>query len=943
MLKIKNLTLKNFLSIGNVTQSINFSDADLYLIIGENLDLGGNDNRNGVGKAQPLYCKIKTPTGWTTMGEISVGDVVSTPDGGVANVLGTFPQGKKPIYRVHFKDGRYTDACGEHLWETYSHSFRKKGENKTRILSTEQIQKHLEKARSHKNPSSGYIYAPLIVNGNENIPNLPIDPYLLGCLLGDGSLGKSGISFTTKDTEITKILSSKLPENIVMEKDSYNQYGYSFKCIIREKQRSLMTALKDLNLHGCLSDTKFIPDEYKGMSRQQIEELIAGLVDTDGHVTKTGAISISTSSERLAKDIQYLVWSIGGIARISSRIPSYTHKGIKRKGKSNYNVSIRYRNPNALSRLSRKKNLLPTNEEYQYKNLKNHITKVEYIGTEEAKCILIDHPKHLYVTDNFIVTHNTSIINGLSYALFGKPLVNIKLENLINKTNGKQMMATIEFEKNGNTYRIERGRKPVKLNFFVNDQELEVKESDETQGENRLTQKEIERVLGLSHVMFKNIIALNTFTEPFLSMKVADQREIIEQLLGITQLSQKADILKEELKLTRDGIREQEITINATKEANKRIEINIADQQRKSDIWDKSHEKTIVDTKEKIAELLQLDIDEEIERHQIIKENAEARSLLESITKDRDSLVREESRLLKAISDNEKTISTLKNKVCHTCGHDLDDEIHQDLYEKHIKALEDLRESLEECEEAIKLLNCDIKDIEINEDPVTFYESLGEAYNHKSKIESLEQQHQKELVATNPYIDNIENLKRTGLQEINYNKINELENLRGHQEFLLKLLTSKDSFIRKKIINQNLAYLNRRLESYLDKMGLPHRVSFQPDLSVEIQEHGRDLDFDNLSRGERTRLILSLSWAFRDVYESLNDKINLLFIDELIDNGLDVNGAEAALGVLKKMSRDNHRCIHLITHKDELMGRVDNVLKVVKEGGFTTFDLSGDM
>jgi DNA repair exonuclease SbcCD ATPase subunit len=109
------------------------------------------------------------------------------------------------------------------------------------------------------------------------------------------------------------------------------------------------------------------------------------------------------------------------------------------------------------------------------------------------------------------------------------------------------------------------------------------------------------------------------------------------------------------------------------------------------------------------------------------------------------------------------------------------------------------------------------------------------------------------------------------------------------------------------------------------------------DLTVEITELGRDLDFDNLSRGERNRLILSLSWAFRDVYESLYKPINLLFIDEMIDSGMDTSGVENALSILKKMSRERNKCIFLVSHKDELVGRVNNVLTVTKENGFTTY------
>jgi DNA repair exonuclease SbcCD ATPase subunit len=165
-----------------------------------------------------------------------------------------------------------------------------------------------------------------------------------------------------------------------------------------------------------------------------------------------------------------------------------------------------------------------------------------------------------------------------------------------------------------------------------------------------------------------------------------------------------------------------------------------------------------------------------------------------------------------------------------------------------------------------------------------------------------------------------------------------MNSLKDHQDFLLNLLINKDSFIRKKIIDQNLLYLNNRLSHYLAALGLPHEVKFMSDLEVEITQYGRDFDFDNLSRGERTRLILALSLSFRDVYESLNDKINLLFIDELIDSGLDTSGVESALAVFKAMIREQHRNVFLISHRDELIGRVTSVLKVVKEGGFTSFD-----
>ena len=227
---------------------------------------------------------------------------------------------------------------------------------------------------------------------------------------------------------------------------------------------------------------------------------------------------------------------------------------------------------------------------------------------------------------------------------------------------------------------------------------------------------------------------------------------------------------------------------------------------------------------------------------------------------------------------------------------------------------------------------------ELPETPITFYSSMEDALQHMHNVTTLKEQIEEKVKEDNPYTEQVEQLKDTGMEEINYDSINDLTYLKEHQEFLYKLLTSKDSFIRKKIIDQNLAYLNNRLTHYLDRLQLPHSVIFKNDLTVEITQLGQDLDFDNLSRGERNRLILGLSWAFRDVWESLYQNINLLFIDELVDSGMDANGVENAIAVLKKMGRERQKNIYLISHKEELASRVTNVLKVIKENGFTSYD-----
>ena len=292
----------------------------------------------------------------------------------------------------------------------------------------------------------------------------------------------------------------------------------------------------------------------------------------------------------------------------------------------------------------------------------------------------------------------------------------------------------------------------------------------------------------------------------------------------------------------------------------------------------------------------------------------------------------------KTVNKYTKEVEQLKNKTCPACEQELHTHKHEEMAVGAEKNLADAVTYLQSISDSYLTVITELEQIgDINGRPKTYYDTLEEALKHQNNLSSLEQALLSRQEDSDPYQEQIDDLKHSALQEISWDNINAMTTLKDHQEFLLKLLTSKDSFIRKKIIDQNLAYLNNRLTFYLDKMGLPHTVVFQNDLTVEITQLGQDLDFDNLSRGERNRLILGLSWAFRDVWESLYQNINLLFIDELIDNGLDASGVENALSVLKKMARERNKNIYLISHKDELIGRVNNVLKVIKENGFTSY------
>ncbi|RYD62020.1 MAG: hypothetical protein EOP83_15650, partial [Verrucomicrobiaceae bacterium] len=237
----------------------------------------------------------------------------------------------------------------------------------------------------------------------------------------------------------------------------------------------------------------------------------------------------------------------------------------------------------------------------------------------------------------------STILQAISFGLYGKPLTKIKVDNLVNNINTKAMIVSIEFEKDGRSYRIERGRKPQILRWFVNGKE-NIEANDETQGENRHTQEEIERVLGMSHTMFLHVLALNTFTDPFLKLKVADQRVVIEELLGVMTLSQRAEVLKKLFSQTKESIRDRDAEIKATLEANARIERNIAQLTASEQAWERQHVKIMDELMAEIEAVEKIDFDAEISLFDALDayqvQERELKDKVESARRDLDTVTR---------------------------------------------------------------------------------------------------------------------------------------------------------------------------------------------------------------------------------------------------------------------------------------------------------------
>ena len=276
-------------------------------------------------------------------------------------------------------------------------------------------------------------------------------------------------------------------------------------------------------------------------------------------------------------------------------------------------------------------------------------------------------------------TGKSALLNIVSYALYGHALTNIKKDNLINRTNGKAMLVTVDFDKDGIEYRIERGRKPNIMKFYVADVEQQV--TDESQGDSRETQAEIEKLICMSHDMFQHIVALNTYTAPFLSLKANEQRTIIEQLLGITLLSEKADALKERSRATKESIQTEELRIRAVTDANKRIEEQIAALKRRQSLWIAKHNEEVDQLGAAYDQLNQIDIGAELESHRTL-------DLYNNKIKDLSDLSKALKRAELDLTREEKTgstltteIASLENHTCHSCGQGW----HNDQQDKQLK------------------------------------------------------------------------------------------------------------------------------------------------------------------------------------------------------------------------------------------------------------------
>lgn len=531
----------------------------------------------------------------------------------------------------------------------------------------------------------------------------------------------------------------------------------------------------------------------------------------------------------------------------------------------------------------------------------------------------------------------TTIINAICYALYNKPLDNISLQRLINSTNASKstlMEVRLTFHKGDDEYEVYRCRGET---FNI---EVKMNGDDITLDSVSENDKMVLDIIGISYELFTKVVIFSNNTQPFLMLPVSQQRGQIEELFNITMLSEKAVALREKIKRTESDINIQDAIIREQETAITLHERHIKEANDRIAKWDKNRDAEIAEIEEDLKKVEGINFDAEQELHsakdELTKEiarlksaiapvDSEIRTLQKELTKHEGELHHlEEAKCpfcLQAYADAPEKLEELKTKIATKTARFQELKVRSD-------KLDGEREA---AEENLRLITAEIK-----------HTNLKELLNIRTNAVSLQTKLQKLKSDGNPHIDARDSLVAESVKTVDYGRIDELKSFLEHQQFLLKLLTDKNSFIRRRIINKTIPFLNARLNEYTTALGLPHIVKFDADMSCSVSEYGRELDFGNLSNGEKKRVNLAMSLAFRDVLHHLHAKFNVLMVDEIDGGAIDTTGMDLALKLLKRKTRDDEIAVWMITHNPTAAGRLDRDVFVVKENGFSRIEYDRD-
>lgn len=647
----------------------------------------------------------------------------------------------------------------------------------------------------------------------------------------------------------------------------------------------------------------------------------------------------------------------------------------------------------------------------------------------------------------------SSIQLAIHYALFGKSTGNrIVLGQMINNINKKNMLVSLKFDKDDIHYEIIRGRSPNVLKLLRNGENI----IDESQGDSRETQKDIEKIIGFDDDLYNQLFNLTCLVPLFLSQNTSSQKAILEKILGIDIISKKIVLLKDMIKSSKNDLNNEVFKYNTIKQQNDNLTASIEkqtiDMNNAKKKWLNDIQSQTIDIKQKIDSMSKIDIQEEIKNFQLLEEylkqegvNLQNQQLIISLNnqiKQKEILIQNyqlriddllrydfdterqnilyneqlnKERMAYAIKENEyKTLKTfkeqnldynfqriskeieqkknelanIKENVCPTCGqliniedfnklkeskkeeiNRLQEELHKiDMeilnathiissfvpkkFEFKVVSFNDLNSLLEKENEINQLkqqMDNIVKEknnlieqaknvviIDLGNRPTTHYKEYSQALQHQAVLNSLQESLQRLEITekTNPFEQqekSIEEMKKN-MMVLDDSEVKRLEKSILYQETLLKLLNNPSSFIRKTILDKSLEYLNSRIKHYLEQMGSMHLITFNNDMSITISKMG--VEYGYISSGEEGRVSMALTFAFRDVWESLNNcNVNLWFFDEVIDRlGLDDAGVDLLVDMIKSKKDKN---VLMVTHNGRLINQTNNIIKLVKENDFT--------
>lgn len=532
----------------------------------------------------------------------------------------------------------------------------------------------------------------------------------------------------------------------------------------------------------------------------------------------------------------------------------------------------------------------------------------------------------------------STLINALSYAIYDKPISNISKDNLVNNINKKNMEVVVEFTANdGKNYMIRRTRKS-KAGAAGNAVHLYEEGKDITPDSAANTNEKIEHIIGIPYELFVRIVVFSASHVPFLDLPVkstnsSNQTDIIEELFSLTVLSAKAAALKETIRETETALQMKQVKIELLEKEHVRHQQQLDSAVARVEQWNATNAALIEQLQSKLKKVDKVDIEQQKTLHESATKLSTA---IDKLNVDRKQVNRELSNIFKALNKLEQDLNHLQKDKCPYClqqyagAHEKIETAEQEI-DVMSQDVDKLEAELVTIDEEIKSLTQKLATIR-NEITV---DNLNELLEISSESETIKRKIQDLQTVTNPYLEPLEELSKVELEKIEYTEVNELTKRLEHQKFLQKILTKKDSFVRKALLNKNIPYLNSRLAHYLTTLGLTHRVVFTHEMTAEISQFDRTLDFGNLSAGQRARVNLALSFAFRDVLLNLHTKINICMLDEVLDVGLDAVGVQAAARLLKRKARDEQLSLYIISHRDEIDGAFDNTMTIQMIKGFS--------